>query len=138
MSSWIIEVRYRHGYRRAEMMTAVTPARDVVVDFESAVVPPARFPSPFGAVHPIAAAAAHHAMAALDPSPRDGKMFGVLVVRSSNGRLGYLRAFSGMLDGTWHVAGFAPPLFDVAARDAFWIDGEAELRSREAELAALD
>jgi tRNA pseudouridine32 synthase/23S rRNA pseudouridine746 synthase len=110
---------------------------DVVVDFEPTVAPPARFPSPFGAVHPIAAAAALHAMAALDPSPREGKMFGVLVVRTSAGELGYLRAFSGMLDGTWHVPGFAPPLFDVAARDAFWIDGEADLRERASELAEL-
>jgi tRNA pseudouridine32 synthase/23S rRNA pseudouridine746 synthase len=77
-------------------------------------------------------------MTALAVAPREGKMFGVLVVRARDGRLGYLRAFSGMLDGTWHVPGFAPPLFDLAARDAFWRDGEAELAALEAELIALE
>src|SRR4051812_42017699 len=70
-------------------------------------------------------------MAQLDPAPREGKMFGVLAVPG-----GYLRAFSGMLAGTWLVEGFAPPLFDLAARDAFWLHGEAELRARAAEIDA--
>jgi tRNA pseudouridine32 synthase/23S rRNA pseudouridine746 synthase len=66
-----------------------------------------------------------------------GKMFGVLVVRDADGRLGYLRAFSGMLGGAWHRLGFAPPLFDTVARDAMWPAGQAVLREHEVALQAL-
>ncbi|RKG84175.1 RluA family pseudouridine synthase [Corallococcus terminator] len=48
--------------------------------------------------------------------PDGGKMFGVLVVRQRDGRLGVLRAFSAMLAGRWDVPGFVPPLFDREAR----------------------
>ncbi|HYO64963.1 MAG TPA: pseudouridine synthase, partial [Archangium sp.] len=54
-----------------------------------------------------------------------------------DGRIGYHRGFSGMLDGRWRVDGFAPPLFDPLVRDAFLPAGEAELRAlgeRHAEL----
>ncbi|HEU4726682.1 MAG TPA: hypothetical protein VFT22_02300, partial [Kofleriaceae bacterium] len=97
---------------------------------------PTTFPSPFeaGAPHPLArraaeqliAALAGHPLAALD-APGGGKMFGVLVVATPGGRIGYLRGFSGMLDGAWQVPGFVPPLFDAAARDAFWPAGERRL-----------
>ena len=90
---------------------------------------PARFPSPFepGPPHPLARRAADELIARLRRGvvPGEaalhaagaGKMFGVLVVEDAAGRVGYLCGFSGMLDGRWHVAGFVPPLFDVAARD---------------------
>jgi tRNA pseudouridine32 synthase/23S rRNA pseudouridine746 synthase len=64
--------------------------------------------------------------ASLD-APGGGKMFGVLVVAAPDGRIGYLRGFSGMLDGQWQVAGFVPPLFDPVARDAFWPAGQRRL-----------
>lgn len=85
---------------------------------------PATMPSPFALPpHPIAL----RAIRELDPGPlREGKMFGVLVVRDREGRLGYLRAFSGMLDGSWHRDGYVGPVFG-AERDAFWPAGEAEL-----------
>ena len=100
---------------------------------------PARFPSPFdrSAVHPLARRAAEAMLATLlsadaEPwgleRPGGGKMFGVLVVDAPDGTVGYLRAFSGMLDGRWDIAGWAPPAFDAAARDAVWIDGDAALR----------
>ena len=54
-------------------------------------------------------------------------MFGVLVIAASDGTVGYLRGFSGMIAGQWTVEGWAPPAFDVDARDAVWIPGEAEL-----------
>jgi tRNA pseudouridine32 synthase/23S rRNA pseudouridine746 synthase len=89
-------------------------------------------PSPFGAPHEAARAAALDLQARL-PVLTEGKMFGVLVVED-----GYLAAFSGMLDGRWHVDGFVPPAFDTAARDAFWPAGEAELARIDAELAGLE
>ncbi|ATB34791.1 RNA pseudouridine synthase [Cystobacter fuscus] len=63
--------------------------------------------------------------------PGGGKMFGVLVVATPGGRIGSLCAFSGMLEGAWNVEGFVPPLFDAAAREAFWPEGEAELAALE-------
>lgn len=69
--------------------------------------------------------------------PGGGKMLGVLVVATPDGRVGYLRGFSGMLAGQWHVEGFVPPLFDTRARDAVWPAGEAELDEMSAERCRL-
>jgi tRNA pseudouridine32 synthase/23S rRNA pseudouridine746 synthase len=103
---------------------------------------PERFPSPFDAdaVHPLARRAADELRRdmtfALD-GPGGGKMFGVLVVEHA-GRIGYLRGFSGMVDGRWTVDGFVPPVFDAGARDAFWPAGERELAELDRQLAELD
>ncbi len=99
---------------------------------------PERFPSPFdrSAVHPLARRAAAETMQLLQlpamapwglDQPGNGKMFGVLVVVAPDGTPGYLRGFSGMIAGQWEIDGWAPPAYDVAARDAVWISGEAEL-----------
>jgi tRNA pseudouridine32 synthase/23S rRNA pseudouridine746 synthase len=105
---------------------------------------PPVFASPFGhdPPHPLARRAADELIArvrgrtSLD-APGGGKMFGVLVVASPDGRLGYLRGFSGMLDGEWQVPGFVPPLYDRAARDAIWPAGQRQLRDLELALRAL-
>ncbi len=100
---------------------------------------PTRFPSPFdrAAVHPLARRAALETLDMLQSpaaaawrlgAPDGGKMFGVLVVEAPDHSLGYLRAFSGMLSGQWHAEGWAPPTFDVLARDAVWIAGDTEMR----------
>lgn len=107
------------------------------------------FGSPFASIpHPLARRAAeellHHLregafginLAALTATG-GGKMFGVLVVADDAGKIGYLRAFSGMLDGAWELSGFAPPLFDQAARDAMWPQGQATLRTYELRLREL-
>lgn len=41
-----------------------------------------------------------------------GKMFGVLVVLDTVGELGYLTAFSGKLDNSYHQQHFVPPVYD--------------------------
>lgn len=56
-----------------------------------------------------------------------GKMFGVLVVRTQDGELGYLAAFSGKLAGGNHHAGFVPPIFDGLAEGGFLNQGMTEL-----------
>jgi tRNA pseudouridine32 synthase/23S rRNA pseudouridine746 synthase len=102
---------------------------------------PDRLASPFahGAPHPLARAAALRLLERLDRThtPR-GQMVGVLIVRAPDGTIGWLEAFSGMLGREWLVPGFAPPLFDVPARAAFWPVGEADLAAFDARLAALD
>jgi len=98
---------------------------------------PARMPSPYGPVHPLARRAAEQLRDELRGDPLEGKMFGVLVVEE-RGRIGFVRACSGMLDGRWDVEGFAPPVFDAASRDAFWPAAERELAELTNALAALD
>jgi tRNA pseudouridine32 synthase/23S rRNA pseudouridine746 synthase len=109
---------------------------------------PARLASPFASDPPHALAqraadelvrrlAAGDFGAAALAAPGGGKMFGVLVVAARDGRIGYLRGFSGMLGGRWIVDGFVPPLFDEAARDAIWPEGEAALAALEADHRAM-
>jgi tRNA pseudouridine32 synthase/23S rRNA pseudouridine746 synthase len=56
-----------------------------------------------------------------------GKMFGVLVVRTKQGKLGYLSAFSGKLAGKNHYAKFVPPIFDGLAEGGFLNAGMEKL-----------
>lgn len=44
----------------------------------------------------------------------EGKMLGVLVVRDSNGVLGFLAGFSGLAGGLNKISGFVPPVIDLA------------------------
>jgi tRNA pseudouridine32 synthase/23S rRNA pseudouridine746 synthase len=99
---------------------------------------PSKMPSPFGQPCAVARRAAERMVAELpDALRREGKMFGVLVVRDGE-RVGFLRGFSGMVDGKWLIDGFVPPTFDLAARDAFWIAGEEELIAIADRIAAID
>src|SRR3954463_16445013 len=66
-----------------------------------------------------------------------GKMFGVLVVAASDGTIGYLRGFSGMVHGTWDVDGWVPPTFDRHAYDAVRIPAEVEMMEFKAQRDAL-
>ena len=50
-----------------------------------------------------------------------GKMFGVLIVKDGNGRLGYLSAFSGKLANSNNHPRFVPPVFDMLAEDSFFL-----------------
>lgn len=85
---------------------------------------PSAFPSPFDSTpHPLAEQAAREVMdevrAYMKAHPdselhRRGKMFGVLVYQDPHStELGYLRAFSAMLDGSYHHPGFVPPIYEV-------------------------
>lgn len=113
---------------------------------------PEAFPSPFGEPDPHALA--RRAAEALQAEfragliapglpastlegPEGGKMFGVLVVQAPDGRLGYLRSFSGMLDGRWEVPGFVPPLFDREARARVEAPGEATVKGLSARVEAF-
>ncbi len=60
-----------------------------------------------------------------DKTTAIGKMFGVLVVRSSSGTLGYIAAFSGKLAESNHFDVFVPPVFDTLAEEGFYKQGEA-------------
>jgi len=68
--------------------------------------------------------------------PEGGKMFGVLVVEAPDGRVGFLKAFSGQLRQRWDVEGFVPPVFDRAARLAVEPAGERVVKAMTARVEA--
>lgn len=57
----------------------------------------------------------------------EGKMFGVLVVETDSGVLGYLAAFSGNLAGRNDHDFFVPPVFDLLQKDGFFKVEEREI-----------
>lgn len=69
-----------------------------------------------------------------------GKMFGVLVVRNSDGELGYLSAFSGKLADSNHWSRFVPPVFDILEKDGFYKKEEREVNelNRQLEVALVN
>ena len=67
-----------------------------------------------------------------------GKMFGVLVVKTADGQLGYLRAFSGKMAEQNHLKGFVPPLFDMLPPDGYYKTHEAKLNIYNREIEALE
>ena len=88
--------------------------------------PPEKFTFPFYYdPHPLALAAVKELQEYLlhqkdfdhdfgvDTNDGVGKMFGVLVVKNTEGEVGYIKAFSGMMSGKTVVDGFAPPLYDI-------------------------
>lgn len=64
-------------------------------------------------------------------------MFGVLVVLTPDGRIGYLSAFSGKLAGSNHHEGFVPPVFDGLADGGFLNAGMHELSNINAQIRTL-
>lgn len=105
-----------------------------------------------GRLHPLAETAALQLQKALQ-QPREwnhnfglsdgqegpviGKMFGVLVVRTADDKLGYLAAFSGKLaNGNYH-AGFVPPIYDGMAEDGFLTAGMRKLSEITRQIAAV-
>ncbi len=72
-----------------------------------------------------------------DPQIIVGKMFGVLVVMTSDHQLGYLAAFSGKLAGGNHHAKFVPPVFDGLATNSFLNQGMEELTRINKDIKAL-
>lgn len=73
----------------------------------------------------------------------DGKMFGVLVVESARGELGYLAAYSGVFDyreipsaldkelngATEEEMFFVPPVYDLTSEESFFPDEESQITS---------
>jgi tRNA pseudouridine32 synthase/23S rRNA pseudouridine746 synthase len=109
---------------------------------------PTRFPTPFdrAAMHPLARRAAMQVMETLQSHDAahwrldeagNGKMFGVLVVASSDGTIGYLRGFSGMVHGSWDIDGWVPATFDFHAYDAVRVPAEVEMLDFKAQRAVL-
>ncbi len=72
-----------------------------------------------------------------DPALIIGKMFGVLLVKNSNGDLGYLSAFSGKLAEQNHLPKFVPPVFDMLACDSFFHHEQHVIKQLTAQFDAI-
>lgn len=57
----------------------------------------------------------------------EGKMFGVLVIQTPEGEVGYLAAFSGILAGSNQHPFFVPPVYDLLQPDGFFKIEENEI-----------
>ena len=109
-----------------------------------AIALPTRFNNPFSYTpHPLcvrAAEAVRHVVAAnplWSEEAARGKMFGVLVVQDTQGRCGYLAAFSGLFAGCNEHDYFVPPVFDFLAPDGYFKREEGEISSINREVATL-
>lgn len=107
---------------------------------------PERFTFPFDYVpHPLVVEAANELKAYLSNLPvtihnfqEIGKMFGVLIVRNTEGELGYLAAFSGKLQCGNHYETFVPPIFDMLDETGFYRQGEEQLNALNREIKELE
>lgn len=108
------------------------------------VCPPERFTFPFNyRPHPLCVKAAKELQTYIagqsqwhDEIER-GKMFGVLVVRQADGKLGYLTAYSGLLAGRNDWSAFVPPVYDSQQPDGYFKTHEHEISMLNAEIAAM-
>ena len=89
---------------------------------------PERFTYPFCYTpHPLCIIAADEVCRYLEEQPQwadelaEGKMFGVLVVRTKSNEIGYLAAFSGNLAHRNEYDFFVPPVFDLLHPQGYFI-----------------
>jgi len=66
-----------------------------------------------------------------------GKMFGVLVVKNKQNKIGYLAAFSGKLADKSLPSKFVPPVFNMRTAGSFYLKGEAEIDEINKQLSIL-
>lgn len=72
-----------------------------------------------------------------DLSTAIGKMFGVLLVRTVAGQLGYVSAFSGKLAEKNHLPHFVPPVFDMLSVDSFFLKEQREINQLTQQITTL-
>lgn len=111
---------------------------------EGIPLPPA-FTFPFHYTpHPLVQEAAHEVQAHLrtrskwEEELRKGKMFGVLLIRDTEGNVGYLAAFSGNLAGSNLHRGFVPPVYDLLRPDGFFKQEESEISAINRRIESLE
>src|SRR5690606_3616034 len=66
-----------------------------------------------------------------------GKMFGVLVVENTEGKLGYLAATSGKLANSNQHRYFVPPIFDMLTKDSFFLKEEETINALNRQIKQL-
>ena len=111
----------------------------------SVVETPGRFNNPFYySPHALCVLAADEVRAmlsrdeALLADALRGKMFGVLVVRTHDGGIAYLAAFSGLLAGSNKVDGFVPPVFDFLSPTGYFKQEEGRISLLNARIKEME
>ncbi len=106
---------------------------------------PQKFTNPFSYLpDDLCRCAASQVMAYLEGKPQwhnelqQGKMFGVLVVETPEGKLGFLAAFSGNLQGQNNLEYFVPPVYDLLNPDEFFKVGERVISGINARIAQME
>lgn len=89
---------------------------------------PQQFTFPFCYTpHPLCEIAAkeviEHCYSSEEMYPKEGKMFGVLVVEGGS----YLAAFSGIYNGSYNHAGFVPTIYDLQNPDGYFYEEEQRI-----------
>ena len=67
-----------------------------------------------------------------------GKMFGVLVVKNKDDKIGFLASFSGKLANSNDHSYFVPPVFDLLKKDGFFLEEENEINSINTKIDKLE
>lgn len=105
---------------------------------------PQQFTYPFHYTpHPLCLLAAEEVQAYLRKQTawreelQEGKMFGVLIVQTEKGEIGYLAAFSGILAGRNQHAFFVPPVYDLQQPDGFFKKEEHQISHLNRQIDAL-
>ena len=108
----------------------------IVHPLHSEIAAPERFTYPFDhEQHPLCQLAAEevkHELAKMTLT--EGKMFGVLVVASAEG-LGFLAAYSGLLEGRNDWPYFVPPVFDAQQPDGYFKQTERKISEMNQQMA---
>lgn len=111
----------------------------------SSISLPVRFTDPFHYTpHPLCVEAAEEVqqyLAGMDiwkKNPEEGKMFGVLVVRTSRNEIGFLAAFSGIFDGSYLHPYFVPPIYNLQQPDGFFRQEEQNISQINQQIRQLE
>lgn len=106
---------------------------------------PEKFTFPFCYTpHPLCVAAAKEVQdyLALQDAWKEelaqGKMFGVLIVKTQEGKVGYLAAFSGILAGKNMHPFFVPPVYDLLQPQGFFKKEEEQISQINARIRQLE
>ncbi|NOH80394.1 RNA pseudouridine synthase [Vibrio sp. RE86] len=78
-----------------------------------------------------------HDFGDVDTFSGTGKMFGVLLVKSPAGEIGYLSAFSGKIADQNLLPGFVPPVFDMLAEQSFFRNELAEITALNEQVTSI-
>lgn len=94
---------------------------------------PERFTYPFFyEPHPLCLLAAEEVKQEIRRiNPKEGKMFGILVVETAQQQLGFLAAYSGLLEGHNDWGYFVPPIFDAQQPNGYFKTREREIMASE-------
>ena len=121
----------------SKMHTFQTPINNIPL--------PEKFTYPFRYTpHPLSKMAAEEVQAYLQSRSewheelKQGKMFGVLVVRTPQGEISYLAAFSGNLAGSNHHSFFVPPVYDLLNPDGYFKEEEQQISLINRELEEIE